>query len=74
MGHFNNRLAYIMFDKGVSATELAKKIGRHRNTITNMRDGTPTIRLDTLAAVADALDVSPWEILVWVPSGQPAAA
>ena len=70
MGHFENRLAHVMYDKRVSIAELAEKIGRHRNTIANLREGTPTVRLETLAAVADALGVSPWEIFVWVEDGK----
>ena len=65
-GHFENRLAHVMLDKRMSITELAERTGKHRNTIANLRDGTPTIRLETLADVANILEVSPWDIFVWV--------
>jgi DNA-binding Xre family transcriptional regulator len=66
MGHFENRMGQIMLDRGITIEELSEATGRHRNTIANMRKGTPTVRWDTLAAVANVMKVKPWELFVWV--------
>ena len=69
MGKIVNRMRVVMAEKRIGLTELSEVTGLHRNTLANLRDGTPTARWDTLEAVANAMGVSPWEMFVWVEDG-----
>lgn len=66
MGHFENRLRVVLAEERITIQELADAVGLHRNTIANLRDGTPTVRWDTLAAVATYLKRPPWELFPWI--------
>lgn len=62
---FTNNLGIILDAKQITLSWLAQQVGKAPLTIANMRDGTPTIRLDTLTAVANALQIDPRVILSW---------
>lgn len=71
MGYFKNQMVQVMHDNGVTIADLAELTGRHRNTIANMRKGTPTVRLETLEAVANVLECSPYDLFVWIEGDRP---
>ncbi len=58
-----NRIKEILSEKNISQVELANRLNLPRASITQLLK-TDNPRLDTLRAVADALNVPVWELLV----------
>ncbi|MHA2163926.1 MAG: helix-turn-helix domain-containing protein [Candidatus Thorarchaeota archaeon] len=48
-----------MFKQKLSAIDLEKSSGVHRNTISNILTGTKGVTVDTLLKVAEGLGISP---------------
>lgn len=66
MGKFENKMRVVMAEKRVTIAEMSEALELHRNTIANLRDGTPTVRWETLEAVCNYLKCKPWDLFPWV--------
>jgi len=66
MGKFENKMRVVMAEKRVTLAEMSEALGLHRNTIANLRDGTPTVRWETLEEVCNYLQCKPWDLFPWV--------
>jgi transcriptional regulator with XRE-family HTH domain len=53
------KLKELMFKQKLSAIDLEKSSGVHRNTISNILTGTKGVTVDTLLKVAEGLGISP---------------
>lgn len=56
------KIKKILVETGVSQTKLAERMGVKPPTVTNMLKGNP-IKSDSLGKIADALGISPCELL-----------
>ena len=56
-------LRKIRIERGFSQEEFAEVCGLHRNYLGGIERGERNITLDTLSQIADAIDVSPIQLL-----------
>ena len=65
MGTINWSLDKIMERRGIPTAELARRIGKHRNTVSNMRNDAQKVDLKTIEKLCNILEVTPHELLGW---------
>lgn len=57
------RLDEVMSENRISTSELAKKLGKTQQYVTNLRKGYSTMSLKVLYQIAEAIGCSPAELL-----------
>ena len=68
MGRIILRLDRVMADRKTSLKELSEKVGVTNVNLSKMKTGKiSAIRFSTLAAICEALDCQPWDILEYDP-------
>lgn len=68
MGNIILRLDRVMADRKISLNELAEKVGISNVNLSKLKNSRVTaIRFSTLAAICDALDCQPGDILEYDP-------
>ena len=65
MGTINWSLDEIMKRRGIPNAELARRLGKHRNTVSNMRNDARKVDLKTIEKLCNILEVTPHELLGW---------
>lgn len=59
------RLGVLLADRGMTSAELAERIGIHQNNVSRIKNGhIEGFKLATLAAICEALDCEPGDLLV----------
>lgn len=65
MGTLNWSLNEIMERRGIYNAELARRLGKHRNTVSNMRGDAQKVELETIEKLCNILEVTPNELMGW---------
>lgn len=62
------RLSKILKERGIKQIELAQKAGLSENAVSDLTgEGVRQIRLDTIARICDALNITPADLLEYIP-------
>ena len=56
----------LLAENRATIAEISEAVGLNRNTIGNLRNGIPTVRCETLEAVCNYLQCTPWDLFPWV--------
>lgn len=66
------RIAPVARERGMSAAELARRLGLYRSNISLMDAGKRTVSLRLLSRIAELVGCSPLDLIQWVPENQKA--
>ena len=63
------KLRQLMSDRKMTNRALSKKVGKHANTISNLKqlDYMPKVDGEFLTALCRALECELWELIEWLP-------
>lgn len=58
------RLAEILKERGMMKLELVERSGLNKNTVTHLLHNPAMIRMETIAALCEALNITPGELFI----------
>ena len=61
--NLKNKIKHLLLEQGLSQSDLAKKIGVHRQVLTNWLSGTRNPKIENLEKIAKALNISVEDLL-----------